>query len=79
MKPALTLVKETKKNGITHVYKVVDQAGNVIATRTSNRDYVAVFAPGKSVLNGFGRLDLMEAFKRQNTSTKPEHFAILTK
>ena len=49
------LKKIELKNGKFH-YKVVDESGNVISERKSNRDYVACTTNGALY---FGRLDLI--------------------
>lgn len=50
-----TLTKTAK--GKNNLYTVTDEAGNVISTRTSARDYVACTISGEYY---FGRIDLIE-------------------
>lgn len=55
MKYKLT-VTETGKKGARFLYQVIDEAGNILTERKSNREYVACTINGRFF---FGRLDLI--------------------
>ena len=50
------IVKETGNKAAKFIYEVIDESGNVITTRKSNREYVACTVNGQYF---FGRLDLI--------------------
>jgi hypothetical protein len=50
------IVHETKSKAAKFHYQVVDEAGNVLTSRNSNREYVACTICGSYF---FGRLDLI--------------------
>ena len=53
----MKLIKqETGKKSAKFIYSIVDENGNVLETRSSNREYVAATICGKFY---FGRLDLI--------------------
>jgi hypothetical protein len=53
----MKLIKqETGKKSAKFLYSIVDENGNVLTTRSSNREYVAATICGKFF---FGRLDLI--------------------
>lgn len=49
-------VTETGRKAAKYKYQVIDEAGNVITERNSNREYVACSIDGQFF---FGRLDLI--------------------
>jgi hypothetical protein len=49
-------VTETNNKAAKFIYQVIDEAGNVITERKSNKEYVACTADG---VYFFGRLDLI--------------------
>ena len=49
-------VTETKNKAGKFIYEVIDEAGTVISTRKSNREYVACTINGSHC---FGRVDLI--------------------
>jgi hypothetical protein len=54
----MKLIKQEtgKKSGAKYIYSIIDENGNVLETRSSNREYVAATCCGAYF---FGRLDLI--------------------
>jgi len=56
MKTFKLIKAQTNTKAAKYLYKVIDESGNVLITRKSNRDYVACTIDGEYF---FGRLDLI--------------------